>query len=78
MAAAFSSSPVKAHDSTRSVVALTISSAASINDADILQKLANLIRAQNLKPTTALKLLGIDEVSHQRRIRDKYRAGKAA
>lgn len=44
------------------------------NDADTLQRLALLIRrTPDLPVTSALKLLGLDDISDIRRVRDKHR-----
>lgn len=44
------------------------------DDADVLRRLADLLRATpGLSPTTALKMLGLDDASDIRRLRDKHR-----
>jgi hypothetical protein len=46
-----------------------------IDDSDRIQRLAELIRVHpELKPTTAIRAMGISDPSVIRRIRDKYHA----
>lgn len=46
-----------------------------IDDSDRIARLAELIRTNpNLKPTTAIKKMGIADPSAVRRLRDKYKA----
>lgn len=49
-----------------------------IDDADRLQRLAELLRVRpDLKPTTAIRLMGFSDPSAIRRLRDKYKAFSA-
>jgi hypothetical protein len=46
-----------------------------INDADRIARLAELLRTKpELKPTTAIRLMGFSDPSAIRRLRDKYKA----
>ncbi len=49
-----------------------------IDDSDRIARLAELIRTQpNLKPTTAIRVMGFSDPSTIRRLRDKYKAALA-
>lgn len=46
-----------------------------IDDSDRIQRLAELLKTQpNLKPTTAIRVMGFSDPSTIRRLRDKYKA----
>lgn len=49
-----------------------------IDDSDRIARLAELIRTQpDLKPTTAIRVMGFSDPSTIRRLRDKYKAAQA-
>ena len=49
-----------------------------IDDNDRIARLIELLRTNsNLKPTTAIRVMGITDPSAIRRIRDKYKSGLA-